>query len=237
MKHSLLFALALICSSSVAQATVTTFTNSGSFFAAAPRAALVEDFDDFSPAIWNIGFTSLTSPSGQITFVPLTNDLYPLNVIVAPAGYTNFGEGLNPTSSAVLTVTGNEDILGTLASPAGALGLNVLLNDQPGTLSFFNGSTLLATLTFDSPPIAGNNFAFGGIISTEGVTSFRWTASNGQNVNTGIDNIYAGPAPDVPEPGTWAMMLLGFALSGAALRIQKANLPGGSAAGSGVKNA
>src|SRR5439155_21645286 len=91
------------------------------------------------------------------------------------------------------------------------------------TLSFFNGATLLGTLTFDDPTVPGANRAFAGITSTTGVTSFRLTATNGENINTGVDNIYAaltGPS-GVPEPASWATMLLGFAVVGFMLRARR----------------
>lgn len=219
-------ALALVCSSTVANATVVTFTDSDAFFAANPDATLIENFEDSDPHIRDGSLPSYTGPGGEITFTPVTNALYPLNVYLASPGYTTWGTGLNPNTSVILAVTGNEDFVGTLAAPAYSLGFNVFLNDQPAILQFFNGTTLLATLIYDYPIELGNNLGFGGIYSSEGVTSFRWISSNGQNVDTGVDNIFEGPlvpsdASSVPEPSTWAMMLLGFGAIGAALRKRK----------------
>jgi hypothetical protein len=218
MKHASLFAFGLICVASAAHPTITTYTNAADFLAANPNVALIEDFEDSPPLSWGFHLPTYTGPRGLITFTPL-DGLWDNNVTIAkPTDITEFAPDLRPLGTYAITTNGNEDIVGTLNIPATSLGFNIFLNDSPGTLAFFNGDTLLATLLFDSPVDPGNNVAFAGIFSSDGVTSFRWTATNGQIVDTGIDNIYAGPVSDVPEPSTWAMMLLGFAAIGATLR-------------------
>jgi hypothetical protein len=220
MKHMASIAFALVCSSAVADAQVTTFTDSAGFQAAVPSTTLIENFEDSDPALRDTALPNYTGPGGEITFTPISSTPFEPNVWLASPGYTD--EGAGPNSTVILTVTGNEDFVGTLASPTYALGFDVFLNDWPATLSFFNGATLLATLTYDTPPEPGNNVAFGGITSTEGVTSFRWTATNGQYLDTAIDNIFVGSPPGVPEPSTWAMMMLGFGAIGLAMRRTKA---------------
>jgi hypothetical protein len=227
MKHLVLTALLFGSCATAAAAQVTTFTSSTDFHAANPDAVLIEDFEDVPLAIRDARIPSYLGPNGLIGFLALPSIPYEPNVVVAGPGYYNFGAGLNPTSSTILTSSNNEDILGILQVPVTSLGFDLFLNDVPATLSFFNGDTLLATLAFDTPPVFGQNLAFAGIYSAEGVTSFEWHATNGERINTGIDNIYAGPIPDllpnsVPEPATWAMMLFGFGAMGLALRKKRA---------------
>ena len=62
--------------------------------------------------------------------------------------------------------------------------------------------------------VPGSNLGFAGI-TADAITSFRIAAVNGQNINTGVDNIAIGA---VPEPSTWLMMLLGFGAIGGAMR-------------------
>lgn len=223
MKYITVTALVLACWGAAAQATITTFTSSADFHAANPNVTLIENFEDSDPALRDISLSSYTGPGGEVTFTPVSSTPLAPNVWLASPGYTN--EGAGPNTSVILTVTGNEDFVGTLASPVYSLGLDVFLNDSPATLSFFNGDTLLASLVFDSPPEPGNNVAFAGITSTEGVTSFHWQATNGQYLNTAVDNIYAGPGGAVPEPSTWSTMLLGFAAVGGILRRRRRNRP------------
>jgi PEP-CTERM motif-containing protein len=219
MKQLGLLCLA-IAFSTPAAATTVLFSDSTGFQTAAPTATLIESFEDSSLALRGIALPSYTGPGNEITFTPLAGDPTP-NVFLASSGFTNFGLGLNPTTSVVLTTSGNEDFVGTLASPVFGLGFDVLLNDSPLTISFFNGVTLLGTLTFDDPVVPGDNLAFAGITSTTGVTSFRLTATNGDQINTGVDNIYTQVVQlesAVPEPSTWLMMLFGFGALGLAMR-------------------
>ena len=214
-------ALVLFVSSSPAMsAQVRTFDNFADFQALNPGATLIEDFEDSDPALRDVTLPGYSGPGGEIAFSPVSSYPFPANLVIASPGVHPFAPELNPTTSIILSVTGNEDFVGTLASPAYALGFDIYLNDFPATLSFFNGTTLLATLAFDDPPEAGNNIAFAGITSAEGVTGFRWTATNGQYINTGLDNVYLGTSA-VPEPSTWAMMLMGFAFVGFAGRRAK----------------
>lgn len=219
MKLTLLAVAAILAGTSGANATETFYTDATAFGVAAPGTIIVEDFEDSAPGSRDIQLASYTGPGSEITFVPFDSSPVAPNLVIASAGYTNFGAGQNPTTSIILTASGNEGFDGTLAAATNALGFNVYLNDSPFTVSFFNGLTLLGGLTFDSPADLGNNFGFAGITSDVGVTSFRIQATNGQNINTGVDNVRIQTA--VPEPGTWAFMLLGFGAVGAALRLRR----------------
>lgn len=215
MKRLILASAAIFVSSSIANATETFFIDATAFGIAAPGTVIVEDFEDSAAGSRDLSLPSYTGPGGEISFTPFDGSPVP-NVFIANAGYTNFGAGQNPTTSTILTANGNEGFDGTLASATNALGFNVYLNDSPFTVSFFNGVTFLGALTFDSPVEPGNNLGFAGIVTDGGVTSFRIQAINGGVINTGIDNIQLQTA--VPEPGTWALMLLGFGAMGAYLR-------------------
>lgn len=221
MKRALVSAAAILTASSAANAATNLFSNEAAFNVAAPGTLLIENFEDSPPGSRDVSLASYTGPGNEITFVPFDSTPLPPNLVIASAGYTNFGAGQNPTTSIILTASGNEGFDGTLAAAAFALGFNVYLNDSPFTVSFFNGVTALGVLTFDSPPDPGNNFGFAGITTDVGVTSFRIQATNGENVNTGVDNIRIQSSAAVPEPGTWALMLLGFGAVGGSLRFRR----------------
>jgi hypothetical protein len=100
-------------------------------------AALVDNFESFSPKDVNLP----SAVSGGITYTPTGTGT---NVVVASPGYTNFGAGVNPTTTSILTASGNEDFVGVLTSPASPSGFDVFLNGLgPASATFFNGATLL----------------------------------------------------------------------------------------------
>ena len=59
-------------------------------------------------------------------------------------------------------------------------------------------------------------FAF---VGTGNVETIRLTATNGGNAGVFFDNISVSTA--VPEPATWAMMIMGFGVAGALLRRRR----------------
>ena len=221
MRRLLISAAVILAWSSGASAATVLFSNEAAFNIAAPGTVMIENFEDSPPGSRDIQLASYTGPGNEITFVPFDSTPVPPNLVIANAGYNNFGAGQNPTTSTILTASGNEGFDGTLAAAAFALGFNVYLNDSPFTISLFSGVTPLGVLTFDSPPDPGNNFGFAGITTDVGVTSFRVQASNGENFNTGVDNIRIQAQAAVPEPGTWALMLLGFGAVGGSLRFRR----------------
>ena len=199
--------------SGAAQA-ATLFTSEAAFTAAVPAATTIENFEDSNPLLRDQGLPTYTGPGGEITFTGLDGTPVP-NVWLATPPYPNFGLGVSPTTSIILTANGNEGFLATLSAPRRALGFNVFLNDLPFKVTFL-GTDGPLVINYDTPPVLGNNLGFAGIVSTGIVTGFQIQAINGQNINTGVDNVRAGGV--VPEPATWAMMILGFGAVGASLR-------------------
>jgi hypothetical protein len=70
---------------------------------------------------------------------------------------------------------------------------------------------------------ANGNKRFGGVTDAAGMTNISIYATRTGDV-VELDNVlYRGAAPDaVPEPATWAMMLMGFGGLGAVLRRRRA---------------
>lgn len=197
------------------------FSDIANFQTAAPAAALIEDFESVSGVQLNTPLPSLSRASG--TYTGLAGTPFP-NVFVSAPGFTNFGAGNNPTTSQILTANGDESFDVVLAAPTTALGMNVFLNDLgDATVTFYDSDdNVLGATTYLA---AADNFQFLGLVGDPGETIARFTFEStlGRRINTGIDNLYAVTA--VPEPASWAFMILGFGLIGGAIRKQrKANV-------------
>jgi hypothetical protein len=143
MKHTTnLIALGLFCSSNIAGATVTTYTNSTDFLAANPSVALIEDFEDSPPWSWNDAhLPNYTGPRGLITFIPIGGTWDP-NVTIAQPFLTTFAADLQPIGSYVITTNGNEDFIGTLNMPALALEPDIRLATRSRQQQRFCGHLL-----------------------------------------------------------------------------------------------
>ncbi|MEO9470373.1 PEPxxWA-CTERM sorting domain-containing protein [Parasphingorhabdus sp.] len=57
--------------------------------------------------------------------------------------------------------------------------------------------------------------------ATAGSFSFRFASPDADNVGPLLDNVVLDITSSVPEPATWAMMILGFGLVGGAMRRRK----------------
>ncbi len=200
----------------------TTYTSLAAFQAAVPGTSVIEDFETAAPR--EIKLASLVRASGTYFSVLSGHDI----VISAP-GSDYFATGLN--ASVALTANDTEAFRGDIADPTLAYGFDVLLSDfyTSTVVSFFSASNaLLGSLSFAGDADSTNNARFAGITSATPVSYFTFI-SNGPNIqNSGIDNIRAlpGGAPlpgAAPEPATWALLLGGFAMTGVALRRQRAD--------------
>jgi hypothetical protein len=190
-----------------------------SLAAATPAAALVvEDFESAGPK--DVALSSLMTSVGLFTPIAPGN-----NVWVASPGYTNFGPGLNPTTSSILTANGDEGFELVFALAASSFQTQIYLNDLgPATLELFNDATLLFSITYQADGDDTNNLVGLGVWHSVPMTRMTFVSTLGGRLNTGLDNISLSPFGAVPEPSSWALMIGGFALAGAAMRRKRASV-------------
>ena len=175
---------------------------------AANAAVLTEDFEGAFPA-WESGWFGTNSTAQNCYGVGQGRGNNPDGLWIAGAG-----QGCN---SSPVTVTFGAGFAATLTS----LSFDVA-GFTPTTLSFFDkdGALLNAfnvTLTSGALTDPGVYVNYG-TNSTNGIGGFSFTGAAAGN--TSIDNIIANGSV-VPEPASWAMLIAGFGLTGAAMRRRR----------------
>jgi len=190
---------------------------------ATPASAQVIDFEGEASGIKADGYTV-----GGITFTTA------LGAGIEVGNYTPQSDG---QGMLVRNDTNGNYLLGAIAGGSNYLSFG-FGNDDPffttlgdlATLKIFSGATLLSTITvaLNRDDIMNQTIGYSG--STFDNFSFAYTnaAGNpftgGAGTNVGlievVDNFRL--SPEVPEPATWMMLLLGFGAIGFGMRQRKA---------------
>lgn len=196
-----------------ARAVVTTYTTQSSFDAAA-TVAHIETFEGLpdGPQILPVrnGITFATLPGAY--------DLY----ILSASG------GTNPLpSSRTLSADNNEAFRIGLSGGVTftAFGLNIYTNRfSPPTVSLYAADNSLISATTLTQ--GANTYGFFGAVSSVPIAYATYIADRGGTENTAIDNVQIGAASAsigaVPEPASWALLVTGFGVVGAAARRRRA---------------
>lgn len=186
--------------------------------------------------------TQITGGTGQrsltISFFDPVGQIFTAD----QAGLVSFGFQLRQNNNVAagpmtLTIRQGEGFGGAIIASRTLTPGGFTVNAQPGWLDFdFTGTTLVAgakytaSLTTDSNRLGiifgpDINIFTGQALGGDAYAGGRFIAT-GQNdavCNTGIcdANFRFTTAAPVPEPATWALMLGGFGLAGAAMRTRK----------------
>lgn len=198
---------------SAGAASAATYTNPASFLAAAGPVSTV-DFQGCGSSTRALSAgVSVSSSSGGCTGIPADVTFSPQStgnsLYIAGAnqrGNSSTALGVNTPSGGYMTIafTSPETSFGTALSTLSTAGVF--------TLNFFSLGTSVAT--YDQT-VNGT-----GYFGLTGTTSFDSVRVSEANTFAVVDDVSYGPgaASAVPEPSSWALMMLGFGGVGYAIR-------------------
>lgn len=163
-------------------------------------------------------FDQLTgTPSGGLTLLP-GEDGQNLTVFQSPAGAVLSGNGTQGWP--IFDAIGEGAISLLFSTDQSEFGFRLAGgNGGNAYVSFFGSDgSLIQTMTLSGlPVVAGYGFSReGGVHDIRGVSIW-----NDDVTGFGLANIRFNVASAVPEPATWAMMLLGFGAAGYSMRRQR----------------
>ena len=170
---------------------------------AAGRAAAAVIID-----ITQVGSNVVITGSGTLDLTGLTYDFstYAPTEVVPSYNTVLIGtdDGAVDVYSGFTSPSGNLGPGGTTPASSGSgdtFGINDMVLDVPG--GYTSGQSLLGSSTFDNTTIAALGF-------TPGTYVFSWDSS-GVGAAVKDDSITVQVGATVPEPSTWALMLMSFA--------------------------
>jgi hypothetical protein len=190
---------------------------------ATPANAQVVDFEGETTGVKADGYTV-----GGITFTTA------LGTGLEVGNYGSQSDGLGML---VRNDTNGNYLLGAIAGGTNFLSFD-FGNDDPffstvgdlATLKVFSGATLLSTITvaMNRDDIMNQSIGYSGALIDNFLFAYTDNAGNpftgGAGTNVGlieiVDNFRL--SPEVPEPATWMMLLLGFGAIGFGMRSRKA---------------
>ena len=204
------------------------------FGAASAQAAPVtySDFASWSSAVSGTTTVTIPNPSspfdsidiGTVTYGGVSFSGSATVPIPVPdpdrSGFFNVGPSFpngEPTHPAVLSMQqldfGAVSILITLAAPVTAFSLNFGTFDGFDVAFLINGHTITSSSTGDINKLDSSFYYqpndFFGVTD---LTPFTTVLVSSEDENLYLDNVDFGTAVSaIPEPSTWAMMILGFA--------------------------
>lgn len=226
-----LMSLALIAGAgTAAQATTTVYTDEAAYLAAISGAA-TDSFDDLGVQFYG---DSITRSAGDYGYqLGATNGLYgagengdgwiSTNDPAQAITFTNFSGGVSAIGGYFFgsNINGAYAAIGELALTfTDARGVQTLQLAPWPTEGAFLG--FVSSDGIQSLSVQETGFAIpDGMTPEEAATYFQWPTANNIILGQSPQDAPPPPPPAVPEPASWALMLAGFGLVGAAMRGQR----------------
>lgn len=219
MKKMILLSLATsFAFASAASAQVTVYGSDQAGFTAAAGPLVTETFES-CPGVTASFAGSLSSSSGPcgtiaagVTFSPQDGGLY----IAAP------GQSTNPTTALGLNLFSGDAINIQFDGGTTAFGANLYQNFAGGAQGLSDAEFIIAlfgagdvSLGIFNTLVSPNGGDYYSLTSLDTIFRAEVHQTGGFAV---LDNVSFSLNGAVPEPGTWAMMLLGFGMAGFAMR-------------------
>ncbi len=180
------------------------------------RSALVTSMlalsDSLSALTATTATAGVTIASNKATFTSTGSGINVINL--SGSSLANFGEiAFSNTGTTVVNVSGSDILLNdNFLSPSSTLGEKVIWNFyQASTLQL--GNAFYGTILAPRASAVVNQDIYGTVIvDTLGMTGEAHLKTFGSDLPTTVP---------VPEPATWAMMIVGFGLVGAGMRRRR----------------
>jgi hypothetical protein len=206
MRYQLLAAFAALAVAGSANAAVTTsFTQGGS--SPSTGFTVIDTFNNLSGVTTNFGSVIVQSVNNGNGAPPANSNPLGtsyLSVLGGGSATINFA----PSTTAFQFDWGSIDSYNTLKIYSSIGNITII----PGTSSFPNAAN-------GNQSAPGTNGLFT-VVGTAGETFSKIDLLSGTN-SFEIDNLAVKTSGVVPEPATWAMLIAGFGLVGAAMRRQR----------------
>jgi len=198
-------ALAALCVHAPAQAAITVFTDQASFLAAVSNPG-VDTFADLQETSYGASMNRSAGTYGYT--VGAVNLLFP---------GADAGNIFMSTNNRLDALT-----FGGFGAGVSAVGGRFFASNTAGDYSATPSITLSMTDAdgvFTHTLLNPTTNSFLGFVSTGGLSQFSVMTPNASNLWPSVDDFtLAGTLSAVPEPATWAMMIVGFGLAGTMLR-------------------
>ena len=198
-----------------ANASTTVYNNSAAFNAAIAGHQHVEDFSSGTA-----GQTIANGGSFNGATYTATGGASLSGTIITNQFNSFSGLSLGGNNSPAQFFFGGDSVTVTFAAPVYAVGVffNVKMNSGNFVLTAAGG-----TASSDSSVYDTSTFVFDGLVSDTNFTSATFFSADGgaDTASYNIPEIITAAAGVVPEPATWAMMLMGLGGLGAMLRRRR----------------